>query len=118
MTTMSRKRRSTGDDLPGRAISIHALLASDGATPNVQLGFDARQIILAADVILGMDVMTRGTFIVYGREFLKEQSEGGGDPQIAAIVKVELDQDSHELPILLALVESVKGRHEFQAPGQ
>lgn len=113
---MSKKRRSTGDDLPGKGISIHALLATDGTEPNVQPGFDARQIIQAADVILGMDVMTRGTFIVYGREFLKEQSDGGGDPQIAAIVKVELDQDSDELASLLALVESVKGRHEFQAP--
>lgn len=115
---MSKKRRSTGDDLPGRAISVHALLATDGAGPNVQPDFDARQIIQAADVILGVDVMTRGTFIVYGREFLKVQSEGEGGkaPQIAAIVKVELDQDSDELANLLALVESVKGRHEFQAP--
>jgi len=61
-----------------------------------------------------MDVMTRGTFIVYGREFLNELSAGRRDPQIAAIVKVELDQDSEELESLLALVESVKGRHEFQ----
>ena len=65
-------------------------------------------------MILGMDVMTRGTFIVYGREFLNELSSGARDPQIAAIVKVELDQDSDELDNLLALVESVKGRHEFR----
>lgn len=106
--------RATGDDLPGRAISIHALLATDSEGPNLQPGFDARQIIEAADLILGMDVMTRGTFIVFGREFLNELSDGSTATQIAAIVKIELDQESDELAILLALVESVKGRHEFQ----
>jgi hypothetical protein len=111
---MCAKARPTGDDLPGKAISIHALLSADDASPNVQPDFDAREIIQAADVILGMDVMTRGTFIVYGREFLNELSDGRRNPQIAAIVKVELDRDSDELPKLLALVESVKGRHEFQ----
>ena len=111
---MNSKRRPTGDDLPGRAISVHALLAEDGADPNVQPEFDARQIIQAADVILGMDVMTRGTFIVYGREFLDELSSGKRDTELAAVLKVELDQDSDELANLLSLVEAVKGRHEFQ----
>ena len=111
---MCAKARPTGDDLPGKAFSIHALLAADGAGPNVQPEFDARRLVEAADVILGMDVMTRGTFIVYGREFLGELSDGRRDPQIAAIVKVELDQDSDELDHLLALVESIKGRHEFR----
>ena len=110
---MNANARPTGDDLPGKPISVHALLAADGAGPNVQPDFDAREIVRAADVILGMDVMTRGTFIVYGREFLNELSNGTRDPQIAAIVKVELDQDSDELASLLALVEEVKGRHEF-----
>jgi len=111
---MGAKSRPTGDDLPGKPISIHALLAADGAGPNVQPDFDARQIIQAADVILGMDVMTRGTFIVFGREFLSELSGGTRNPQIAAILKVELDQDSDELENFLALVASIKGRHEFK----
>lgn len=111
---MSAKERPTGDEVPGRALSIHALLAADGTGPNVQPEFDARQIIQAADVILGMDVMTRGTFIVYGRAFLNELSEGKRDPQIAGVVKVELDQDSDELDQLLALVEGIKGHHEFK----
>jgi len=113
---MCAKARPTGDDLPGKAISIHALLAEDGINPNVQAGFDARQILQAADVILGMDVMTRGTFIVYGRDFLADVSNARKDAQIAALVKVELDQDSDELAQLLSLVNSVKGRHEFQKP--
>jgi hypothetical protein len=112
---MDENKRPTGDDLPGAAIPIEALLGSDDDTPNLQPGFDARQIIHAADVILAMDVMTRGTFIVYGREFLKELSDGKGDRQLSAIVKVELDQDSDELAKLLRLVEGVKGRHEYRA---
>jgi hypothetical protein len=112
---VGEKRRPTGDDLPGTAIPIDALLGSDDVTPNVQPGFDAREIIHAADVILGMDVMTRGTFIVYGRAFLKELSEGTRQQEISALVKVELDQDSSDLEKLLRLVESVKGRHEFES---
>jgi hypothetical protein len=112
---MVEKQRPTGDDLPGAAIPIEALLGADDVTPNVQPGFDARQIIQAADVILAMDVMTRGTFIIYGREFLNELSDGKKDRQISAIVKVELDQDSDELAKLLRLVEGVKGRHEYRA---
>lgn len=111
---MCAKARPTGDDLPGKAYSIHALLGEDNAGANVQPGFDAGQILQAADVILGMDVMTRGTFIVFGREFLSELSDGSRDPQLAGIVKVELDQDSDELDSLLGLVASVKGRHEFR----
>lgn len=111
---MCAKPRPTGDDLPGKAFSIHSLLAAEGDGPNVQPDFDARRLIEAADVILGMDVMTRGTFIVYGREFLNELSDGRRDPQVAAIVKIEIDKDSDELDSLLALVASIKGRHEFQ----
>ena len=109
-----KRMRPTGDDLPGKAYSIHALLGTDDAGPNVQPGFDAGQILQAADVILGMDVMSRGTFIVFGRDFLNELSEGRRDPQVAAIVKVELDQDSGELDHLLSLVERIKGSHEFR----
>jgi len=114
---MSKKKRPTGDDLPGSPIPIEALLGSDDVTPNVQPGFDAREIIQAADVILGMDVMTRGTFIVYGRQFLKELSDGERNQELTALVKIELDQDSNELEKLLRLVETVKGRHEFD-PGR
>ncbi len=114
---MSKKKRPTGDDLPGAPIPIEALLGSDDVTPNVQPGFDAREIIQAADVILGIDVMTRGTFIIYGRQFLKELSDGTRNQELTALVKIELDQDSAELEKLLRLVESVKGRHEFE-PGR
>jgi hypothetical protein len=114
---VSKKKRPTGDDLPGAPIPVEALLGSDDVTPNVQPGFDAREIIHGADVILGIDVMTRGTFIIYGRQFLKELSDGTRNQEITALVKIELDQDSSELEKLLRLVESVKGRHEFE-PGR
>jgi hypothetical protein len=114
-TALNAQRSFTGDDLPGRSISIDALLAADGKSPNVQPGFNALQIIQAADVILGMDVMTRNTFIVIGRDFLKEIAEGTRVSQPSLIVKVELDEQTDELPRLVALVESVRGRHEFRA---
>ena len=115
---MSDDPQFTGDDLPGRSIPIDALLADDSQSPNVQPGFDARQIIAAADVILGMDVMTRNTFIVFGREFLKAFADGTRNSQLSVIVKVELDEQTDELARLVKLVESVRGRHEYQGkPG-
>ncbi len=111
---MTRKPQFTGDDLPGRSIPVDALLATDGTGPNVQPEFDARHIIQAADVILGIDVMSRNTFIVFGREFLKGIVEGGGSSRHSAIVKIELDEQTDELTRLVNLVESIRGRHEYE----
>jgi hypothetical protein len=111
---VSAERQFTGDDLPGRSIPIDALFAAEGTGPNVQAEFDARQIIQAADVILGIDVMTRNTFIIFGREFLKGIAEGAGSPQRSAIVKIELDEQTDELARLVRLVETIRGRHEYQ----
>ena len=112
---VSAKGQFTGDDLPAGSIPIDALLAADGISPNVQPGFDARQIIQAADVILGMDVMPRNTFILVGHEFLKEIAGGTRKSQLSVIVKVELDERTDELARLVGLVESVRGRHEYRA---
>ena len=113
-TAVNAKRQFTGDDLPGGSIPIDALLAADGISPNVQPGFDAAQLIQAADVILGMDVMTRNTFIVIGREFLKEIADGARNSQLSVILKVELDEQTDELSRLVSLVENVRGRHEYR----
>lgn len=111
---MSAERQFTGDDLPGLTLPVDALLAADGVGPNVQPGFDARQILLAADVILGIDVMTRNTLIVFGREFLKEIADGSPKSPRSAIVKVELDEQTDELTRLVSLVETVRGRHDYK----
>lgn len=113
-TAVSEKRQFTGDDLPGRSIPIDALLAADRINPNVQPGFDAGQILQAADVILGMDVMTRNTFVVFGREFLKEFANGARNSQLSVIVKIELDEQTDELARLVKLVETIRGRHKYQ----
>jgi len=110
---MRENRQCTGDDLPGRSFPIDAFLAADGINPNVQPEFDARRLILAADVILGMDVMTRNTFIVIGREFLKEIADGARDSQLSLILKIELDEQTDELARLVSLVESIRGGHEY-----
>ena len=111
---MSSQPQFTGDNLPGRSIPVDALFADDGVGPNVQPEFDARQIIQAADVILGIDVMSRNTFIVFGREFLKGIAAGGGSSQHSAIIKIELDEHTDELARLVKLVETIRGRHEYE----
>jgi len=41
----------------------------------------------------------------------------GKPGKLTALVKIELDRDSAELEKLLRLVESLKGRHEFEPGG-
>ena len=44
-----------------------------------------------------------------------EEIRKGGKPKPVALVKVGLDPDTDELEKLLALVQVVKGRHDYEA---
>lgn len=94
-------------------IPLHALFSSDGAHVNAEARFEPRELIRAADVIMGVDVMSRHTFVVYGREFL-EAAARSESPQMAGIVYIELDEgtETDDLERLIGLVESIKGRHD------
>lgn len=95
-------------------ISVHALFSPDGGCENAEARFEPRELIRAADVIMGVDVMTRHTFVVYGREFLKAAAQST-NPPIAGVIYIELDEgtESDDLERLLALVESVRGKHDY-----
>jgi hypothetical protein len=91
-------------------IPIHALFGTGfNANPDI----DPRGIIDRADVIFGIDLMTGNEFLVYGRDLLKKIDDREAAPTIA-VVAVELDQDTNEALILLALCVIVKGRHDYR----
>lgn len=104
--------RNDSSGLPER-IPLHALFSSDGAHANAEARFEPCELIRAADVIMGVDVMSRHTFVVYGRGFL-EAAARSELPQMAGIVYIELDEgtETDDLERLIGLVESIKGRHD------
>jgi len=95
-------------------VPLHALLDEAGTGPNLDAGFDVREFLAGADVILGVDVPTGEEFLVYGLDFLQRVVAAGvGTP--ARVARVEVDQGSDELELLLALVAVVRGRYDYGA---
>ena len=91
------------------AIPINALF--DGNGPN--LSADPRGTLRKAQLIFGVDVMTRNRFLVYGRPDL-ERIVSTGQKMEMVMAAVELDEETDELEKLLALVQVVKGRHDYE----
>jgi hypothetical protein len=95
-------------------IPINAFFASDGINPNPE--FNARLALTSADLIFGVDVMSRHEFLVYGRDALDRIARTGVEEDLR-VLAIELDQDegSDELEQLIALVEVVKGKHDYRS---
>lgn len=94
-------------------IPIEAIFDEGGFGPNMEL--DPRASLELADVIFGRDVMTQHQFLLYGREALERIVESGDTEPLAAL-HIELDQDSEELEKIIALIEVMKGRHDYAGP--
>ena len=73
---------------------------------------DYRPVLNAADIILGVDVMSEREFLVFGRQALEQIAVSGQTDQLV-VVKIALDQDSTELEKLIALVTVIKGSHDY-----
>jgi len=94
--------------VPG--IPIHAIYGKNISEPN--LSPDYRPTLLAADLIFGRDVDSGHEFLVYGRAALERVRENGR-PDKFRIVVVEVDMETDELELLLALVEVLRGRNDY-----
>ena len=93
------------------AIPINALFDTSGIAPNLE--DDPRQTLNDAEVIFGIDVMSRHEFILYGRKTL-ERIAKGKKARAVNVMRIELDQDSDDLERIVALVVVVKGFHDYQ----
>ena len=91
-------------------ISIAALF-DEAYGPN--LSDDPQPDLRAADIIMGVDVMSQREFIVYGRDLL-ERIAVGTQATKTSIMRIGVDQDTDELQRLLALVTTIKGSHDYQ----
>jgi len=90
---------------------IDALFAADNANPNPN--WNPRRDLKDAEVIIGVDVMSQRPFLVYGRDTVERVAAGGRAKKVRALA-VELDQETEELERLCALVQVLKGRHDYQ----
>jgi hypothetical protein len=93
-----------------RIIPFEALFAADGINPNPEC--DPRPELHRADVILGVDVMSGREFLVYGRKAL-EEIVATGETREHAVVRIGIDQETDQLEKLSALVQVVKGSHDY-----
>jgi hypothetical protein len=66
----------------------------------------------SVDLIFGVDAMSRREFLVYGRDGLQEVVKSGRARQMS-VVRIELDQDTTELELLIALVRVMKGKDDY-----
>jgi hypothetical protein len=95
-------------------ISIDALFDESGAGPN--LSSDPRPLLNAAGVVFGVDRMSGRRFLVYGVDALRHVIQTGESSRFL-VVRIELDQETDDLEQLLALMEVVKGKLDYQGAG-
>ena len=93
-------------------ISIDALFDESGTGPN--LSADPRPELHAADLIFGVDRMSGRKFLVYGADALRNVIKTG-ESESFYVLRIELDQETDDLERLIALMEVVKGKHDYQA---
>ena len=56
--------------------------------------------------------LSRREFLVYGRDSLQEVVKSGRARQMS-VVRIELDQDTTELELLIAVVRVMKGKDDY-----
>jgi len=93
-----------------QAIPLESLFAADGISPNPEV--DPRAALAEAEVVLGIDVMTRHSVVVFGRNALKAIVRTG-KARVVPVLGVEIDLETDDLEKLCALMVVVKGRHDY-----
>jgi hypothetical protein len=73
------------------------------------LNSDARGALMAADVIIGVDVESQNEFTVFGTPAFEETVRVGQSVALRT-VRIEFDLNANELDKLVSLVRTIKGR--------
>ena len=98
--------------MPDDSIPVHAMFAAEGVGPNEEN--ESWDTIEDADIILGLDVMSRNEFLIFGKDLLQEIVAGNSTVE-ARIIRVSMDQETNELERFLAIVQAVKGKHDYES---
>jgi hypothetical protein len=102
-----------GKDLPGpNRIAIDALFDVSGIGLNRDADFSPTDLINAADVILGVSREDDHEFVLYGKDLL-ERIAMTGNEEPGNVLRIEMDQETHDLERVVALVEVLKGHHDY-----
>jgi hypothetical protein len=99
-------------NIPGHPLTAFVAAAGDEVIPKPA----NLSTLQDADVILGREVVSRQEFIVFGRETLHWVAKGEEPAEGYNVLCIEVDSQppGDELELLLKLVESVKGHHEYR----
>lgn len=77
-----------------------------------------REMVMAADVILGWDTHRRATSIFYGAPMLDLIASGAVGNQSLGVVVVSVDSRTTQLEYLVAAVQALKGSHCYVGEGE
>ena len=86
----------------------------EGRAPNAEV--DYRRLLADADLIFGVNIVSRKQSIMFGRLSLEELVRTG-QSNILGVVNVGLNQETLELAKLATLVQEIKGHHDYYAAG-
>lgn len=93
-------------------VGIHELFGKDHSEPNPHAPFDVKAMLLTVNVILLEDIDTGSRCVIYGLAALAEVAASKQGAPVSMLI-VQLDQDTEELEMLLALVQTLRGWHEY-----
>jgi hypothetical protein len=103
-----------GPGLPGPSrVPINALFDASGNGVNHDADFDPVDLVNAAEVILGVNIKDEREFLLYGREHL-DRIVDSGEAERLNVLRIELDQESDDLERAIALMQTVKGKHDYE----
>jgi len=69
-------------------------------------------LVQEADLIIGVDIMTRQEYVIYGKATLKRIAETGQAEDLR-ILYVAIDAQTEDLDKLCGLVMALRGRFDF-----
>ena len=69
-------------------------------------------ILWEANIVIGRDVMTRSQFMLFGSDTL--QKIANREVVETRLLVIELDQETDELEMAIALMKSQKGSHDYE----
>ena len=95
------------DNNTPEAIPLAALLGAD-----MEINPTTKGLVLAADLIIGVDATSQQEYVVYGKAALKRIAETGQAEDLH-VLRVAIDDQTEDLDKLCGLIMALKGRYDF-----